>query len=276
MQKRVIQITCVLLTLVFAFVWIFHRSSADNENILNSFYSVQHNFTFGYTSAKTTTYMVQNVIDEETDPVQQAANNSASSPSMPGIGPNASWIQCVNTMAQWYVDHVSTYSAGKSLGTPSAQAVAEWQPAGYEVDSANTGRYVCDVSPIFANCKIRDDCSGFVSACLRLYFQEEAFTVFGSSNFAPGGSVDQKLEGRGQFLNANDVGVEGLRAGDVLCRHGHVEVVMVPYDASTGKVGTWGWGSMKPNTDPGGKVVTSVSGGLAYLGNTYPYVLRIN
>lgn len=135
-------------------------------------------------------------------------------------GSNATWVQAMETVANWYVANFDTY---QSYINPEK---------------------ACDL-PNVGTC--RDDCSGYVSAIGK--YMGWGWSTQGSSWF-----TNPNNETLLQHFNYVDLsgGTANWtpRAGDILAYNGHVEM-LVSYDESTGACVHWGWGSVKDKY-PGG------------------------
>ena len=130
------------------------------------------------------------------------------------------WGEAVCAMGKWYEKNIHTY-----LGLTE-------QTKNYNTSS----RYDCPLT----NAKVRDDCSGFTSACLNLFGLSGFLTS--SGGFATDSNVGNQLESAGfqkltyskESLQPYDIYTHGPQNG---ARFGHVEIC-----ASQNK--QWGWGNV--------------------------------
>lgn len=96
--------------------------------------------------------------------------------------------------------------------------------------------------------KMRTDCSGFVSCCLDAYGAFKEGTKLNSSGFSSTSGLGSSTMKATGFIPLQWPGWDGLMAGDIIAKSGHVEI-FAENDSNKHKV--WNWGSGSSASNPG-------------------------
>jgi hypothetical protein len=156
------------------------------------------------------------------------------------VGSASDWVDAIKKMGNWYSNNVNTYQGGPD-------------------NKHARGRkyYNCPL----VNGKVGDDCSGFVSACLKFYKIEVG--DIHTASMQPGSKFDKTLRANGfQYLAFNK---DILKAGDIMCTgpSGHTSICggMIG-----GKMRFYDWGNNRNKT----------RGGLpcGYISSNYKHIWR--
>lgn len=132
--------------------------------------------------------------------------SSGSNPS--GPGDNSSWAKAVQSMGKWYEANIHTYG--------------------------HTEKYECPLIGV----KVRDDCSGYVSACLQYFGVFKKGFNPRSGQFAFGENVASILKSKG--FTRLDYSWSAVQPYDIIAYDGHVEVLAQKGNAPR----AWGWGNV--------------------------------
>lgn len=136
----------------------------------------------------------------------------------------ADWNKCVSDMGLWFGANVNTYQKA------SSNKVKNRQPYPLIYDCPLIGE------------KIRDDCSGFVSACLIYAGVMGKGSMYNAKDFqSTTGDCADALRAGGFQSMAFDASI--LQEGDIYAHSGHVEIC-------AGKNMQWGWGNTHYNNMP--------------------------
>lgn len=141
------------------------------------------------------------------------------------VGSASDWVDAIKKMGSWYSNNVNTYQGGPDNKHASGRKY-----------------YNCPL----VNGKVGDDCSGFVSACLKFYKIEVG--DIHTASMQPGSKFDKTLRANGfQYLAFNK---SILKAGDIMCSgpDGHTSICggMI-----NGKLRFYDWGNNRNKTRGG-------------------------
>lgn len=125
-----------------------------------------------------------------------------------GAGANSSWAQAVQTMGKWYEENIHRYS--------------------HNYVSCN----------ILNGSKVREDCSGYVSACLQLFGKFKLGYNPRSKEFAYGTNV-AKILTEGGFTKL-EYSWEIVQPYDIISYDGHVEILAIKANSPK----SWAWGNV--------------------------------
>lgn len=132
------------------------------------------------------------------------------------------WLECVEGIGKWYQNNIHTY-----VGAPST-------------DKTRTGRKYYDC-PLIGNSSVADDCSSFVTACLRAFGIGELDKLWpNTSSMQPGGEFARIITQHGFIqlpYNENEI-----KKGDIIIggASSHTEIYW-------GDKKSFGWGNIHDN-----------------------------
>lgn len=139
------------------------------------------------------------------------------------------WVEAIENMANWYIANINTY------------CTVVYPPNYPNVEVTTRAFYTCELLSS-ENKSVGDDCSSFAWACLA-YFGAIPSPANAPSSGSYMSSTNQSKLATGGFTYYTMSSDTVLQAGDILCRSGHIEVVVK--DNGDGTYGTFGWGTVR-------------------------------
>lgn len=142
---------------------------------------------------------------------------------------NGEWLEAIEVMADWYIDNINTYCTREYPPNTSSGLIVDGRKS-----------YPCDLFP--DNKGVSDDCSSFAWACLAYYGAVDSPTGAPNSKGYKSEDIQSELSSGGFKYHLVDSSTV-FKAGDILVKSGHIEVLVGDNGDRTYK--TFGWGTVR-------------------------------